>query len=726
MLQAAIQMQAPCHEADDINEVPISELDISPALIKRLNSLGINTIGDLLKKDPRSLVTLPGLGWTSVKKIEEALDEFAGLKLPKKAVVDSKPEKPPIASGSNLALLRPVEDLKLSVRALNVVKPIKKQQFHHELDLGDLSGGYIAPEDNINLIGELVQLKEQDLYHRQSCGKKTVQELKDALKRFGLSFGMKITDWNQETVSGLREKNREKIRSTRKQELAAEYEKLLQNEDNTVEGELAALLKLFMFKNKRYEETWYQFWGWDGKGKKTLEEVGQIHGVTRERIRQIIERHQVKLQRTVLPILPRTKKVDEAFAYISKHTLHTKDQVEKGLVSAGITRDIFDVTAFLGLAEFLDKKVTWDVAKVNGKEFVVTPKERKAAKTILSYAKRLVSHYGFTTLEELSSRIAEEKLGQYSEDKIRELLTLLDAPYWLDEEQTTLFIRTSRNRLFTGITKMLAACGPLNVTKIKEGLRRHTRILRVPSADVLLAFCKLHDIFHVEGHVIHLDQNVRSENVLSKTEQDFIRVFNTHGKIQAYEEIREHCLKDGINEHTFEVYLSGSSIVDRVAPGIYALRGTEADPFRIGSLTRQYRAPTPSSDQNEVGWTTTGKLWAICSATPPILRTGITPLPKAASQHLDGEYSLVALNGEEFGVLKTGKSSVWSLKKALRAKGAEYNDQFILVFDLTGKTAIIEVGDSEILDRAKEGKFLQVDEELDDEADDEELEELEN
>jgi|GEM_PF-3467817 len=64
----------------------------------------------------------------------------------------------------------PVIDLDLSVRALNLLKHF-----------------------NVEFLWEVTKLDVEDLLQSRNCGKKTVKEIQDMLKRHNLSFGMKLS-----------------------------------------------------------------------------------------------------------------------------------------------------------------------------------------------------------------------------------------------------------------------------------------------------------------------------------------------------------------------------------------------------------------------------------------------------------------------------------------------------------------------------------------------------
>ncbi|ROR34849.1 DNA-directed RNA polymerase subunit alpha [Inmirania thermothiophila] len=69
-------------------------------------------------------------------------------------------------------LLRPVDDLELTVRSANCLKA-----------------------ENIRYIGDLIQKTEVELLKTPNLGKKSLTEIKDVLASKGLSLGMKLENW---------------------------------------------------------------------------------------------------------------------------------------------------------------------------------------------------------------------------------------------------------------------------------------------------------------------------------------------------------------------------------------------------------------------------------------------------------------------------------------------------------------------------------------------------
>lgn len=119
---------------------------------------------------------------------EEAIRSAASILADQLSVfVDLKGEKqkePAIANAEiDPLLLRPVDDLELTVRSANCLKA-----------------------ENIFSIGDLVQKTEVELLKTPNLGKKSLTEIKDVLSARGLALGMHLEGWPPEGIS-IEEKN---------------------------------------------------------------------------------------------------------------------------------------------------------------------------------------------------------------------------------------------------------------------------------------------------------------------------------------------------------------------------------------------------------------------------------------------------------------------------------------------------------------------------------------
>lgn len=87
-------------------------------------------------------------------------------------------EQSSAAENLNPMLMRPVDDLELGVRATNCLKA-----------------------ENIYLVGDLVQQTESELMKTPNLGKKSLNEIREALKQHDLDLGMTLENWAPPKVS---------------------------------------------------------------------------------------------------------------------------------------------------------------------------------------------------------------------------------------------------------------------------------------------------------------------------------------------------------------------------------------------------------------------------------------------------------------------------------------------------------------------------------------------
>ncbi|MFT5426090.1 MAG: DNA-directed RNA polymerase subunit alpha [Gammaproteobacteria bacterium] len=120
---------------------------------------------------------------------EDAVREAAGILRSQLAVfVDLEAEEAIEASAAKKepeidpTLLRPVDDLELTVRSANCLKA-----------------------ESIYYIGDLIQRTEVELLKTPNLGKKSLTEIKDVLASRGLSLGMRLENWPPQSLADTRE-----------------------------------------------------------------------------------------------------------------------------------------------------------------------------------------------------------------------------------------------------------------------------------------------------------------------------------------------------------------------------------------------------------------------------------------------------------------------------------------------------------------------------------------
>jgi DNA-directed RNA polymerase subunit alpha len=109
----------------------------------------------------------------AVRDAASILNQHLSVLLDLNTEMVSKPDQAP--THFDPLLMRPVDDLELTVRSANCLKA-----------------------ENIFYIGDLIQRTEVDLLRTPNLGKKSLMEIKDVLATKGLQLGMRLENWPPE------------------------------------------------------------------------------------------------------------------------------------------------------------------------------------------------------------------------------------------------------------------------------------------------------------------------------------------------------------------------------------------------------------------------------------------------------------------------------------------------------------------------------------------------
>ena len=161
-------------EEDPIGVIPIDSV-FSP--VRKVNYVVTNArVGQITDYDKLTMEV-----WTDASLKPEDAVAFAAkiLKEQLNVFINFEEEPEPEEKGEeaeaeaiNENLLRPVDELELSVRSANCLKKAK-----------------------IRFIGELVQKSEAEMLKTKNFGRKSLNEIKEILTEMGLGLGMKVENW---------------------------------------------------------------------------------------------------------------------------------------------------------------------------------------------------------------------------------------------------------------------------------------------------------------------------------------------------------------------------------------------------------------------------------------------------------------------------------------------------------------------------------------------------
>ncbi len=148
-------------------DVPIADFELSVRARNCLQSMGINTLGDLLRVTEEQLLAYKNFGETSLDEIKNLLDS-KNLRLGQALEEERKVRQQEIlkqVQGDPAVLVKPVGELELSVRARKALQRL-----------------------NIQTIGELAARSESELLGVKNFGQTSLNEIRQRLGEYGLTL----------------------------------------------------------------------------------------------------------------------------------------------------------------------------------------------------------------------------------------------------------------------------------------------------------------------------------------------------------------------------------------------------------------------------------------------------------------------------------------------------------------------------------------------------------
>jgi DNA-directed RNA polymerase subunit alpha len=148
-------------------DVPITDFELSVRARNCLQSMGINTIGDLLRITEEQLLAYKNFGETSLDEIKQLLTS-KGLRLGQALEEERKARQQEIlkqVQGDPAVLVKLVSELQLSVRARKALQRL-----------------------NIQTIGELAARTESELLSVKNFGQTSLNEIRQRLGEYGLTL----------------------------------------------------------------------------------------------------------------------------------------------------------------------------------------------------------------------------------------------------------------------------------------------------------------------------------------------------------------------------------------------------------------------------------------------------------------------------------------------------------------------------------------------------------
>ncbi len=236
------------------SDVSIDENILSVRAVNALRKLGYKTLSDCLNLSIEDLYKVKNIGRKTANEIIDAINSFK-KRYQQAKLIDADPEARLSWEVKYLywvtVLSLPISVINLSVRTANVLKQTKA---HNLLDL--------------------VKKKSSKIIRIRNCGKKTLREISDFLRKLELQLGVQL-DVNlvQDVISNISHKTEDELISDFKNKYPEKYSICIEAKVNNLDP---SRIEFYTNSFRLYLEG------------GTLEYVAKKLRLTRERIRQIL------------------------------------------------------------------------------------------------------------------------------------------------------------------------------------------------------------------------------------------------------------------------------------------------------------------------------------------------------------------------------------------------------------------------------------------------------
>ncbi|HYW78716.1 MAG TPA: sigma factor-like helix-turn-helix DNA-binding protein [Thermoguttaceae bacterium] len=438
-----------------------------------------------------------------------------------------------------------------------------------------------------------------------------------------------------------------------------------------------------------------EYYGWDGQGGRTLEELGCKYDLSRERIRQVCVRAIKQIRDTVVfaPVL------DRALAFFASRFPVDLEQLQIEFDATGLSQCGLTIESVQHAAKFLSAKPDFAIIDLGRSRMAVAPHQVEMPRAIVHAAKQVVSNFGAARVAEVASELAIRFERRIDPTLIRATLQTQKDFHWLDARHTWFRLATlPQYGLPNMIEKILSVAGRIDATTMRAAMMRYRRNERtLPPTSILLEFCGQMPNVRIEDNTIISDPPRDWRETLAGVERGMVEVLNQHGPIMERGDFEDRCIAGGMNPFSFNAIVMCSPVISQYGRSVYGLLGLKVDRKTLDAIAEKRADGQPPQVLHAYGQTTDGKSYLAYRLSKAAISGGVITVPAAMKRRVRGKFTLRTDQGHDVGTLVARKGCGWGLGPALRGSDAKQGDHMLLLFDTDKRNAQIHLGDESIL-----------------------------
>jgi transcriptional regulator with XRE-family HTH domain len=390
-------------------------------------------------------------------------------------------------------------------------------------------------------------------------------------------------------------------------------------------------------------------YGGQGDDESTLQSIGDAHGITRERVRQIVDKQ--------LSFVPVTTLSARCFDALAAACLELESMTVS--LAEERLRDLLGRNLSLRGAsnygrEVLGRPLPIQLIPISdGSTLVMASALPPWFQSAIKQAKAIIRHCGAAQFNLVWAMTMRQHQSWVDPDQFRKIIVHAPGFEWIDDQSSWFWFGSdgSANRLIKRAAEILAcARRPLDVEIIYGGITRHTR---APNSDVSAAagvwppmevvrdllekspafVCQQGDDFRLSEEHVSIEKQRVADLILAELER--------RGGLASRSELHKSLVIDkGMNLISFSVALAHSPLLRQLDRSVFAIRGW---PISAARLTEaQHRVGNtagPLINFKEVDVNSEGDVSWMNVVSNSSMSNMYAGVPSKARLHLpDGQY----------------------------------------------------------------------------------------
>lgn len=328
--------------------------------------------------------------------------------------------------------------------------------------------------------------------------------------------------------------------------------------------------------------------GWRDGRQRTLKQVGDSIGLTRERVRQIEAciRQKLPKRRVYAPALMAALQLARRLAPCSA------ELYAKALTDAGLTETAWLPAVVLRAAEFLRVPNGLLLYVSDGVALLATRAFRpEILRHVRACSLKHARSHGAAHLARIALELSAKLERLVAPAEVRAIVNSMPDKRWIDESKGWYWFGDERNTiLLKRIKRLLSVVHQMPMDDLYEGLIRSRRTddeIVAPKWVLSKVFAEISWLRIRQGSQVGVVEAVAAQELLSSTDRIMVKILAESGGILDHYNFRRKCQEHGIALSTFNIYKASRGLFVRLGPDIWSLRGAKVDPQTLLKLMEQ-------------------------------------------------------------------------------------------------------------------------------------------